>query len=1178
MVPYLVILILLPVSLTEASVLDNGDGTVRQPESMKMWVADGQFIVESGLTNSPIMPRFEALALVEAINAGTVWNFGYSNWRLPTDGEYAQLYNLQRTSNSFENQVLFQNWFKYKNKSNPTGTRTTSTRNRRTTSDEVFIWPVRTQTIPEGFADVVVFATNSIHISRGTELKGNVVVNEASSGPTLNPGYELALDRGVVISGNIKADSIDKDKGASVSGTVSCNDGAGVSCTGLSLPVFPPADILALFKEAQVRAGAEDVQVPKNGTVSLAEGDFADVKVEAGGEIIFNGGVYNIGSLMAGKLTRLVFMAPTELRIAGMFSQGRDSFMGPGPGSTASPSTIILFVGGENLVPDDPNSVPAAATVNQNSVVEANIWANNGTVWINKTASFVGAVYGRDVKVDQASQVIPTERANFFNLPPTADPQDVFTAGDANLLITLTGSDPEGEPLTFSIQSLPSNGSLFDGATPISSVPYDLPGSEVTFDPATDADLEDNFVFRVTDPNGGFGEATVWVNPIDDTTKPGPTDTVIAQGASYEMVEDSVLDITLNAVVDAVNPSLAGDLSFQIILGPLNGTLKDSDGFDVMSVPADLPTNQVSYTPGSGFVGDDSFQFKACALIEGTEECDSAQVNIKVNAYTPPDPPVAENYQVTTPVSTNFSINLVDGSGQGGTVPGDGRSDLVATSDYPPNGYIELSAPMDLYSPMAELSIILDSGWSATQTKPPAFFWSGTPPVIADDSYSFTVADGQQVCVSVTDDFDKGDQFRIYDNGQAIGTTSLVEVDDASPETDPGVGPAAAYLDPSWSSGSFTVGEGEHLIEIEVIPPNSFSIGRGYIRVDSGPCRPNLTVTAFSAPQQAALDQSIGDQIQTTVTNTGTSVIGAGTAASIGFYVSEDPTITTSDRLLQGGRENLSTQAPNGLGVGESVEISLFSGADISSTFPDNNPLTGDVYIGVVVDESNAIAESDETDNTASQLITVETPDLVIASFTHDPANPDNENFIEFTAVVKNDGPTAAGASTACLDIGGEACGQEGTLFAVPGLGPGETFDVVRTAGLSAGSYQNTAVADYYDDVIESDENNNSAVDTFTVIEATETARFVAVIVKLPEVGKLLDSSGNEITVEGVQLLDTIVTYQPPQDYTGPATFSYQIIDNLTGLSSGIGLVTITVGVLEGDCLTNPEFCDDGRP
>lgn len=127
--------------------------------------------------------------------------------------------------------------------------------------------------------------------------------------------------------------------------------------------------------------------------------------------------------------------------------------------------------------------------------------------------------------------------------------------------------------------------------------------------------------------------------------------------------------------------------------------------------------------------------------------------------------------------------------------------------------------------PLAPVAIVVDAGWSATTAVPPAFFWGGTIPVFASSGPFLFSGPG---CVRVTDDFLKGDQFRVYDNNVALGDTPAVAVDSSSPE----VGPDAAFADPTYSSCSFPVGGGAHSISIEVIGL-SFSGGRGYIRVDS---------------------------------------------------------------------------------------------------------------------------------------------------------------------------------------------------------------------------------------------------------------------------------------------------------------------------------------------------------
>jgi hypothetical protein len=132
--------------------------------------------------------------------------------------------------------------------------------------------------------------------------------------------------------------------------------------------------------------------------------------------------------------------------------------------------------------------------------------------------------------------------------------------------------------------------------------------------------------------------------------------------------------------------------------------------------------------------------------------------------------------------------------------------------------------------------IEVDAGWSATTEVPPAFFRFGEGPVFNEEG-PFTFTSATPVTVRVTDDFCRGDQFRIFDFGVPIGDTSAVAIG-ACEE----MGPDAAFADPTYSSGSFPLGPGAHSLTIQVIV-NPFGSGRGYIRVDSAMCILNLAAS-----------------------------------------------------------------------------------------------------------------------------------------------------------------------------------------------------------------------------------------------------------------------------------------------------------------------------------------------
>jgi len=116
----------------------------------------------------------------------------------------------------------------------------------------------------------------------------------------------------------------------------------------------------------------------------------------------------------------------------------------------------------------------------------------------------------------------------------------------------------------------------------------------------------------------------------------------------------------------------------------------------------------------------------------------------------------------------------------------------------------------------------VDDLWSSTSAEPPAFFWGASG--ASDESYDFV--SGQYTWLWVTDDFQTGDVFEVYDFGALIGTTSTPAGGAGLGE----IGPDAAFANPDYSSGRFFLAPGAHSITF-VTNPNPFDGGRGYLQV-----------------------------------------------------------------------------------------------------------------------------------------------------------------------------------------------------------------------------------------------------------------------------------------------------------------------------------------------------------
>jgi len=203
------------------------------------------------------------------------------------------------------------------------------------------------------------------------------------------------------------------------------------------------------------------------------------------------------------------------------------------------------------------------------------------------------------------------------NDPPVANNQAVTTAEDTAKAITLTASDVELDPLTYSILAVPAHGSL-SGSPP-----------SVTYTPAQDYAGPDSFTFRAWDGLAYSNAATVsiTVTPVNDPP--------VAASQAVTTAEDTAKAITLTASDVDLDP-----LTYSVVAGPAHGSLS--------GVPP-----SVTYTPAQDYAGPDSFTFRAW---DGSAFSNTATVSITVTPVN--DPPVANDQAVTTVEDTAKAITL----------------------------------------------------------------------------------------------------------------------------------------------------------------------------------------------------------------------------------------------------------------------------------------------------------------------------------------------------------------------------------------------------------------------------------------------------------------------------------------------------------------------------------------
>jgi hypothetical protein len=178
------------------------------------------------------------------------------------------------------------------------------------------------------------------------------------------------------------------------------------------------------------------------------------------------------------------------------------------------------------------------------------------------------------------------------NSPPVAMAQSVTTQEDTAVAITLVGSDPDQNLLTYAVVTQPQHGAV-TGTAP-----------NLTYTPAANYNGLDSFAFKVNDGKLDSPSATVsiTVTPVNDPP--------VATGQSVTTLQDTTKMITLRGS----DPD--GDvLTYAVVSQPNHGSLTGT-------------APSVVYTPVPGYTGPDSFTFN---VNDGTVNSSTATVLITVN-------------------------------------------------------------------------------------------------------------------------------------------------------------------------------------------------------------------------------------------------------------------------------------------------------------------------------------------------------------------------------------------------------------------------------------------------------------------------------------------------------------------------------------------------------------------
>ena len=247
-------------------------------------------------------------------------------------------------------------------------------------------------------SDFVVLGAEGVYLKQNaTVVSGDVGANLASDGPYLAEGSEATVGIGVDFldpDSRVLGDSVYlKDNAAVYDVYYNELDGLGDVLGEGHTPVALP--LVAAFPDLPAfNPGTEDFDVPQGGALTLEPGSYGLLKARLNSTVTFTGGVYEFAEWDVGESVDLVFQAPSEIRIVGKLAVDQNSTMLPSDPEMDA-TDIVIYVNGINGGTGNLGATPKAAKFGIGTIVQANVYVPNGTLWLRQNGQFTGAFLGK---------------------------------------------------------------------------------------------------------------------------------------------------------------------------------------------------------------------------------------------------------------------------------------------------------------------------------------------------------------------------------------------------------------------------------------------------------------------------------------------------------------------------------------------------------------------------------------------------------------------------------------------------------------------------------------------------------------------------------------------------------------------------------------------------------------
>jgi hypothetical protein len=241
-------------------------------------------------------------------------------------------------------------------------------------------------------------------------------------------------------------------------------------------------------------------------------------------------------------------------------------------------------------------------SVSNDGTIFTNVFTgkSSGTTLSSETYVLPGGTTGRYVRItvngnteNNWASITELSVEGFGNIPqnnpPIADNKTIQTSTGTPVQITLTGTDPvPGDLLKFSVVSLPGNGNV--------TSPTGGPPNTVTYTPKAGFSGTDSFIYKATTKNGQAGGVDSNIATVTITVNAPPPPPPTANNINIQTNKETPIGITLTGT----DPIPGDVLKFTVVENPAHGTI----------TPGTVSSN-IFYTPNTGFIGTDSFTYKA---------------------------------------------------------------------------------------------------------------------------------------------------------------------------------------------------------------------------------------------------------------------------------------------------------------------------------------------------------------------------------------------------------------------------------------------------------------------------------------------------------------------------------------------------------------------------------------